>query len=40
MLYIKLKEMIYSKKWKKQYYIQIRILENTLILNIFSQLFF
>ena len=40
MLYIKLKEIIFSKKWKKKYYIQIRIFENTLFLNIFSQLFF
>ena len=40
MLYIKLKEIIYFKIWKKKYYIQIRILENTLLLNIFSQVFF
>ena len=40
MLYIKLKEMIYYKIWKIKYYIQIRIFENTLLLNIFSQVFF
>ena len=40
MLYIRLKEIIYFTIWKQKYYIQIRILKNTLLLNIFSQVFF